>query len=108
MKRNEFHGALQQIRLALEVANNTPDGPVRDTIWMPDAVQTLFDFIDEQLETMAPEAAHDANEAVIVAAAAFLDAWENDSGAEPSVSATARCAAALRTAIAELDCTEVV
>lgn len=108
MNRTEFHGALQQIRLALEVANNTPDGPVRDTIWMPDAVQTLFDFIDDQLETMAPAAAPATNEAVIVAATAFLDAWENDSGAEPSVSATARCAATLRAAISNLDSRDVV
>ncbi len=43
---------LQTVRNALQVANDTEDGPITDTIWMPGArSETLFDFIDEAIVT---------------------------------------------------------
>lgn len=41
--------ALSLVREALQLANDTPNGGITDTIWMPHAPQTLFDFIDEAL-----------------------------------------------------------
>lgn len=42
---------LREIRNALQFANDTPGGPICDTIWMMDQPQTLFDFIDEALDS---------------------------------------------------------
>lgn len=38
--------ALVSVRNALGMANEEKNGPIRDTIWMPNGPETLFDFID--------------------------------------------------------------
>ena len=48
-QRDELLAALVATKLTLELANDTPNGPIRDTIWYGDA-ETLFDFIDAALE----------------------------------------------------------
>ena len=42
----ELVDALIQSRHALQLANDMPNGPVQDTIWMPHSPETLFDFMD--------------------------------------------------------------
>ena len=44
-RRDELLDALKAARQSLEVANDEPGGPIRDTIWHGPA-ETLFDFID--------------------------------------------------------------
>lgn len=34
------------VRHALQLANDTPNGGITDTLWMPDGTETIFDFID--------------------------------------------------------------
>lgn len=41
---------LRAVREALQLANDTPNGPINDTIWMPHGPETLFDFIDAALD----------------------------------------------------------
>ncbi|WP_374257664.1 hypothetical protein [Aquabacterium sp.] len=41
----ELLDALKAVRRSLSIANDTPDGPIRDTIWNGPG-ETLFDFID--------------------------------------------------------------
>lgn len=45
--------ALVEIRRALQEANEKPNGPICDTIWMPGRPETLFDFIDEAIAAIA-------------------------------------------------------
>lgn len=45
MQRDELLAALKAARKSLQVANDTTDGPIRDTIWHGPA-ETLFDFMD--------------------------------------------------------------
>jgi hypothetical protein len=63
-RSDELLATLKDARACLEAANNTPNGPITDTIWYGPA-ETLFDFIDAALEkvgtdTTAPEG-HNAN-----------------------------------------------
>lgn len=63
-QRDGLRAALKDTRACLEAANNTPNGPIIDTIWCGPA-ETLFDFIDAELEKVgaggtAPEG-HNAN-----------------------------------------------
>lgn len=37
---------LIDVRNALQLANDTPNGGISDTLWMPDQPETVFDFID--------------------------------------------------------------
>lgn len=48
-QRDELLAALKLARKSLQVANDTPDGPIRDTIWHGPA-ETLFDFMDAAIE----------------------------------------------------------
>ena len=41
-----LRAVLIESRQALEVANQLERGPIRDTIWMCDRPETLFDFLD--------------------------------------------------------------
>lgn len=50
-KRDELLAVLNDVRVCLEVANNTPNGPIIDTIWRS-GYETLFDFIDAELEKL--------------------------------------------------------
>lgn len=56
--------ALQESRHALQFANDSPNGPINDTIWMMHNPETLFDYMDYALSTTnnstAIIAAHDA------------------------------------------------
>lgn len=45
IQRDELLEALKLARKSLQVANDTTDGPIRDTIWHGPA-ETLFDFMD--------------------------------------------------------------
>jgi hypothetical protein len=45
----ELLEALIQARHALQLANDTPNGPINDTIWMPHIPETLFDFMDSAI-----------------------------------------------------------
>lgn len=54
-QRNTLLDALREVREALQFANESPDGPIRDTIWMMHRPETLFDFIDATLEGLFPE-----------------------------------------------------
>ena len=49
-------GALKEARQALQAANDTPAGPIRDTIWMIDTPETLFDFMDSTLAAVQERA----------------------------------------------------
>lgn len=42
----ELLETLIQARQVLQFANETPNGPIRDTIWMMHGPETLFDFLD--------------------------------------------------------------
>jgi hypothetical protein len=44
-----YRATLLNVRLALDVANTTPNGPICDTIWYSDH-ETLFDYIDAALK----------------------------------------------------------
>jgi chromosome segregation ATPase len=44
-----YRATLVNVRLALDVANTTPNGPICDTIWYSDH-ETLFDYIDAALK----------------------------------------------------------
>lgn len=44
--------ALTEIREALRVANETPNGPITDTIWMPGRPETLFDAFDAAIAAL--------------------------------------------------------
>lgn len=41
---------LVEIKHALMFANESPNGPINDTIWMMHQPETLMDFIDRHLE----------------------------------------------------------
>lgn len=41
---------LANVRNALQRANDMDCGPICDTIWMPDGMTTLFDYIDSHLK----------------------------------------------------------
>ena len=41
---------LQSVRESLQFANDTPNGGINDTIWMMHRNETLFDFIDSELD----------------------------------------------------------
>jgi hypothetical protein len=54
--------ALREVREALQFANDTPNGPIRDTIWMFHRPETLFDYIDSILSAPAQAAAEPKSE----------------------------------------------
>ena len=46
-QRDKLLSALEKSRYALEIANEIKNGPINDTIWMPQiGCETLFDFMD--------------------------------------------------------------
>ena len=45
----ELLAALIEARHALQLANDTPNGPIVDTIWMMHRPETLFDFMDAMI-----------------------------------------------------------
>jgi hypothetical protein len=45
-QRDKLLAALIEAREALQMANETPNGPITGTIWMWHRPETLFDFID--------------------------------------------------------------
>lgn len=45
----------REAREALQLANDSPDGGINDTIWMPHRPETLFDFIDDALAAKGGE-----------------------------------------------------
>lgn len=47
--------AMQEAREALQFANESPGGPITDTIWMMHRPETLFDLIDAALEVQPAE-----------------------------------------------------
>lgn len=48
--------ALREVRQALQFANDSPNGPITDTIWMMHGPETLFDYIDAALDRAAKQA----------------------------------------------------
>jgi len=48
--------ALIEARHVLQLANDTPNGPIVDTIWMMHRPETLFDFIDSMIAKARCEA----------------------------------------------------
>lgn len=54
-QRNTLLAAMQEVREALQLANDSPGGIITDTIWMPHRPQTLFDFIDATITPLLPE-----------------------------------------------------
>lgn len=46
----ELVATLIEARHALQMANDSPNGPISDTIWMMHQPETLFDFLDVALE----------------------------------------------------------
>lgn len=72
---------LSEAREALQFANDTPNGPICDTIWMMHRPETLFDFMDEALSTTnAAEILRKRDAAVLREAADILSRgadWEN-------------------------------
>ena len=47
--------AMQEARETLQFANESPGGPITDTIWMMHRPETLFDLIDAALEVQPAE-----------------------------------------------------
>lgn len=45
-QRDELLAALIQARNALQFENDCPEGGIKDTLWMMDSPETLFDFMD--------------------------------------------------------------
>lgn len=45
-ERDRLLATLMETRNALQIANEMVDGPIKDTIWMRDTPETLFDFMD--------------------------------------------------------------
>jgi len=45
---------LREVRESLQFANDSPNGPINDTIWMMHIPVTLFDYIDNVLLSAAP------------------------------------------------------
>jgi hypothetical protein len=43
---------LRELRTALHAANETPGGPIRDTIWLVDRPCTAFDALEEAIGTL--------------------------------------------------------
>lgn len=54
-QRNTLLAAMQEVREALQLANDSPGGIITDTIWMPHRPETLFDFIDATITPLLPE-----------------------------------------------------
>lgn len=48
-ERDMLLEAMSESRKALEHANELPNGPICDTIWMIEGPETLFDFMDSAL-----------------------------------------------------------
>ncbi len=48
--------ALKEAREALQFANDSPGGPITDTIWMVHEPETLFDFLDSAISAAEAEA----------------------------------------------------
>lgn len=51
---------LRETREALQFANDSPGGPISDTIWMLHQPQTVFDAIDEAIEVLSEAAGEPA------------------------------------------------
>lgn len=45
----ELEAVLREARETLQFANDSPGGPISDTIWMMHRPETLFDFLDAAL-----------------------------------------------------------
>ena len=45
-QRTDLLAALKEAREVLQMANDTPNGPICDTIWMMHRPETMFDFMD--------------------------------------------------------------
>jgi hypothetical protein len=54
-QRNTLLAAMQEVREALQLANDSPGGIITDTIWMPHRPETLLDFIDATITPLLPE-----------------------------------------------------
>jgi hypothetical protein len=54
--------ALREVRQSLQFANDSPNGPIRDTIWMMHGPETLFDYIDAALASAPAPAAGQEDE----------------------------------------------
>lgn len=52
--------ALKEAREALQFANNSPGGPITDTIWMVHQPETLFDFLDSAISVAEAQQARPA------------------------------------------------
>lgn len=46
----DLRAVLIEVQNALNIANEQPNGPISDTIWMPARPETLFDFIESAIE----------------------------------------------------------
>lgn len=49
-QRDELLATLIESREALQLANDKPNGPIQDTIWMAHRPETLFDYMDAAIE----------------------------------------------------------
>lgn len=49
-QRDALLAAMIDARHAMQFANDTPNGPIADTIWMMHGFETLFDFMDAAIE----------------------------------------------------------
>jgi len=47
-----FKRIIIEVRETLQFANDSPNSPICDTIWMMHRAETLFDFIDGRMEEM--------------------------------------------------------
>lgn len=51
-QRDALLGKVIEARQALQFANDTPCGPINDTIWMMHGPETLFDFLDAAIASV--------------------------------------------------------
>ena len=51
-QRDALLGKVIEARQALQFANDTPCGPINDTIWMMHGPETLFDFLDSAIASV--------------------------------------------------------
>lgn len=54
-QRDRAMKVLHQSREALQFANDSPNGPITDTIWMMHTPETLFDYMDNALNPIEKE-----------------------------------------------------
>lgn len=67
-QRDSLLEALKESLRALQIADETRNGPINDTIWMPVGPETLFDFMDAAIAAVEQQADHIADTGKMVEA----------------------------------------